>query len=93
MASRFKTSCDFDEALFTSFKEHCQSSSPRVSVTAGLEACMREVLRVHGKLPGDPVSEIAAEAAELAKTLGAEAVREKLCELAGVGSVAAGGGR
>lgn len=54
---------------------------------------MREVLRVHGKLLGDPVSEVAAEAAELAKTMGANAVREKLCELAGEGAVAAGGGR
>lgn len=54
---------------------------------------MTAVLRVHGKLPGDDVSEVAAEAAELAKSLGPAAVREKLCELAGVGAVVAGGGR
>ena len=87
--TRFKTSCDFDEGLFKAFKAHCKASGQ--TVTGALESCMSDVLRVHGKLPGDEVSEIAAEAAELAKALGATAVREKLCELAGAGAVLAGG--
>jgi hypothetical protein len=91
MSSRFKTSCDFDEPLFKAFKAHCKATGK--TITGALEDCMTDVLRVHGKLPGDEVSQVAAEAAELAKELGAGVVRDKLCELASVGALAAGGGR
>jgi hypothetical protein len=84
-----KTSCDFDEDVFVAFRAHCREQGK--TVTGALQVFMKDVLRTHGKLPGDPIADVAVAATELAREHGPERVRAKLSELAI--AVISGGGR
>ena len=90
-----KTSLDFEDTLFLAFRQHCKAVG--MTMTAGLETAMREVLRAAGKLPDDEISIEIARTRELIETRGIAVVRAKHDELAdGVAEIEpalAGGGK